>query len=238
MNKKRITILSMTFILTIIIFMISTHIQKELIDYEPKINCLVLNQDIIANQKLSEEMFVVKEIPISIVNAVSVVKNYSEIEGLYAKDNILKYQIAMRKQFDTKENLSIYEVENGKEKISLKILSPENGLSYAIKPNSKIAIYATFRSDYAKNFSIDKERLTVGDEYDGYTVVKLIDSVQVLGVFNVDGIEVNSYEDGNIDSIMIPVSPEEAKEINLLREIATFSITGLSSEELSGDMSI
>ena len=220
MSKKKISLLSITFVLTIIIFAISTHLQKELIDYKPQITCLVLNQDIAANQKVSEEMFTLKEVPLDIVSTV-------DIDGLYAKDNIYKSQIAMKNQFDTKENLSIYETENGKEKISLKISSPENGLSYAIKPNSNIAVYATLRSDYAKNFSVEKERLSVGDEYDGYTVVKLLDSVQVLGAFNVDGIEVEGYEDGNVDSIMIPVTPEEAKEINLLREIATFSITGL-----------
>ena len=136
----------------------------------------------------------------------------------------------MKEQFDSKENLSIYEVESGKEKISIKIAAAENGLSYAIKPNSKINLYATLRSDYAKNFTTLKERLSVGDDYDGYTVVKLIDSVEVLGTFNVDGIEVDSYEDGNIDSVMIAVGPEEAKEINLIRDIATFNITGISNE--------
>lgn len=237
MNKKKITVLSITFVLTIIVFAISTHMQKKLINYEPTVSCLILCQDIIANQKISEEMFVTKEIPISIVNTISVVRTFDEIRDLYAKDNILKSQIAMKNQFDTKENLSIYEVESGKEKISLKISNPENGLSYAIKPNSKIAIYATFRSDYANNFSVSKDRLSIGDEYDGYTVVKIIDNVQVLGVFNIDGIEVNSYEDGNIDSIMIPVSPEDAKEINLLREIATFSVTGLSDDNVYDDIS-
>ena len=233
MNKKKISLVTVTFFLTIIIFCVSTHLQKKLIDYKPQITCLVLNQDIMANQKITEEMFVLKEIPLDLVNTVAVITKYDEIAGLYAKDNIMKNQIAMRKQFDTKENLAIYEVENGKEKISLKVSSAENGLSYAIKQNSKIAVYATFRSDYAKNFSLSKERLSLGDEYDGYTVIKIIDSVQVLGAFNSDGIEVKSYEDGNIDTIMISVTPEDAKEINLIREIAMFSVTGLSDEEVA-----
>lgn len=236
MNRKKINILVITFVLTIIIFMISMNMQKALIDYEPQINCLILNQDITANQKISKEMFVQKAIPLSIVNTSSVVTNYEQVDGLYARDNILKSQIAMKDQFDTKENLSIYEVENGKEKISIRIASPENGLSYAIKQNSKISLYATFRSDYAKNFSLEKERLTIGDEYDGYTVIKLIDSVKVLGVFNIDGIEVDNNEDGNIDSIMIAVTSEDAKEINLIREIATFSVTGLSDAEVDEEI--
>ncbi len=228
--KNKVGILSITLILTIIVFSISTYMQKQLIDYEPKISCLVVNQDIEANQKLEEEMFVSKEIPVSLISTVQVISGFSEIEGLYAKDDIYKSQIAMKKQFDTKENLSIYEAENGKEKISIKIQNAENGVSYAIKPNSFVNIYSTVRNDYAKNFLMDNERLSIGDEYDGYTVIKLIDSVRVLGAFNIDGIEVNGYEDGIIDSIMIAVTPDEAKQINLLRDIASFNITGISNQ--------
>lgn len=232
MNKNKIGLLGITFVLTIIVFSISTYAQKKLINYEPVISCLILKENIAENTKVSEEIFFIDEIPISSVGTSAVVKSYEEIDGLYAKDNIFKGQIAIRNQFDTKENLSIYEVESGKEKISIKIVAPENGLSYAIKTNSKVNIYATIRSDYAKNFCTEKERLTIGDEFDGYTVIKIIDSVDVLGVFNIDGIEIDSYEDGNIDSIMIAVTPEDAKEINVLREIATFSVTGLPVPEV------
>ena len=234
MDKNKIGILSITLLLTIIVFSVSTHMQKQLIDYEPTVSCLILKENIIANSKVNLEMFEMADIPLSIIGLSNTIENFSEIDGLYAKDNILKGQIAMKEQFDTKENLSIFEVENGKEKISIKIAAAENGLSYAIKPNSKVNVYATIRSDYAKNFAGTKDRLTVGDEYDGYTVIRIIDFVEVLGVFNIDGIEVESYEDGNIDSIMIAVTPEEAKEINLIRDIATFSITGVP-DEVSGD---
>ena len=36
----------------------------------------------------------------------------------------------------------------------------------------------------------------------------------------------------NVDGDMIPVTTEDAKEINLLREIATFNVTGLPDEEI------
>lgn len=228
MAKNKIGILGITLILTIIVFFISTYLQKQLINYEPQVTCLVLKENVLKNSKVTEEMFESVELPMSIASMSNIAERYNDIEGLYARDNILKGQIAMKNQFDTKENLSIYEVENGKEKISIKIAAPENGLSYAIKPHSRINIYATIRSDYAKGFADEKEKLMIGEAYDGYAVIKIIDSVKVLGVFNIDGIEVESYEDGNIDSIMIPVTPQEAKEINLLRDIATFSITGVS----------
>lgn len=230
--KNKSGVLAITLILTIIVFSISTYMQKQLIDYEPKISCLVLNQDIMANQKIEEEMFAVKELPISLVATSQIVTNYAEISELYAKDNIYKNQIALKNQFDTKERLSIYETESGKEKISIKIQNAENGISYAIKQNSFVNIYSTIRNDYAKKFLQDNERLTIGDEYDGYTVIKILDKVKVLGTFNIDGIEVNGYEDGIIDTIMIAVTSEEAKQINLLRDISTFNITGISNYEI------
>ena len=46
-------------------------------------------------------------------------------KGLYLKDKIYKGQILLSSQFDSKENLMIYNAEEGKEKISIKIKSPD-----------------------------------------------------------------------------------------------------------------
>ena len=157
--------------------------------------------------------------------------DFSEIENLYAKDNIKKGQIAVRSQFDTKENLSIYEAEIGKEKISIKVKSAENGVSYKIKENSHINVYATLRNELATNFLMQNDRLSIGNEEDGYTVIKILNDVKVLGVFNVDGIEINQSEGENIDSVLVSVTEEEAKQINLIREIANFNITGITEKQ-------
>ena len=121
--KNKTILLTGTIILAIILFSVSTYMQKKLIDYEPKIECLFLKEDIEENQKLEEEMFYKDEIDISLVANLKIVQEFGEIKDLYAKDNIYKGQIALYKQFDTKENLSIYEFEKGKEKISIKIKS-------------------------------------------------------------------------------------------------------------------
>lgn len=232
--KNKSTVLIITIILTIVIFILSTSLQKKLINYEPKINCLTTNKNIIVNEKLTEDMFKISEIPISLIGNTRVISNFSEVDGLYAKDNIYKNQIALKEQFDTKENLSIYETEDGKEKISIKIQNAENGISYTIRENNLINLYATIRNDYAKDFLEKNDRLMIGSEEDGYTVIKLLENIKVLGAFNVDGIEIYDSSDGILDSIMIPVTSEEAKQINLLREIATFNLTG-SSYKLSSD---
>ena len=175
--KNKFNLLGLTAIITIIVFAISTYLQKQIVDYEPTISCLAFKENVEANSKLSEDMFTSVDMPISFLSTTKVVQNFSEIDGLYLKDNVYKSQIAVREQFDTKENLYIYEVEPGNEKVSIKIQSAEYGVSYSLKENSFINVYATLKNEYANTFLIDNERLTIGDEFDGYTIIKILDSV-------------------------------------------------------------
>ncbi len=225
--KNKAVILTAAIVLSIILFTISTYAQKKIVNYEPKIECLFLKEDIKANEKVEKEMFVVKEIPVSLVVNTKILMNYSEIENLYSKDNIYKGQIALAKQFDTKENLSIYESEEGKERVSIKIKSAENGVSYSIKNNSLVNVYVTLRMDLAKDFLKDKERLTIFSEDDGYTIIKLLENVNIIETFDVDGNKTEETNSNIIDTIIVGVTSEEAKQINLLREIGTFNISGV-----------
>ena len=112
-------------------------------------------------------------------------------------------------------------------------------MSFQIKENSLVNIYATIPNELANNFLTNKERLIIGNENEGYTVIKLLEGIKVLGVFTIDGVDINDADGDNVDSILISVTPDEAKEINLLRDIATFNITGINiSKEIlniSGD---
>ena len=189
---------------------------------------MFVKEDIEKNQKLEEEMFYKDEIDASLVSNVKIVQDFSEINNLYARSDIYKGQIALAKQFDTKENLSIYEIEDGKEKISLKIKSSENGVSYSIKKDSLINVYVTIRADIAENFLNNKEKLTVGTSEDGYTVIKLLEKIKVLEAFDIDGNKIEESELKIIDTIIVAVTPEEAKEVNLLREIGTFNIVEIN----------
>lgn len=227
--KNKILILFVAIVLAIILFTTSTIAQKKLIKYEPKVKCLFLKEDILANEIVTEEKFVLKDIDISLVTNTKIIQDFSKIENLYAKDNIYKGQLALEKQFATKEDLSVYEIEDGKEKISIKIKNSENGVSYSIKENSKINLYATIRNDFAESFLKEKERLTIGQKEDGYTIIKLLSDVKILETYDIDGIRMKESDTKIIDTIMIAVNKEEAKEINLLKDIATFNITGVGN---------
>lgn len=225
--KNKILIMIGTIILAIILFVTSTIAQRKLIKYEPKVKCLFLAEDINANELAEEEKFVLKDVDISLVANTKIVQDFSKIENLYARDNIYKGQLVIEKQFDTKENLKIYKVEDGKEKVSLKIKSSENGVSYSIKEKSKVNIYVTLRNDIADNFLKEKERLVIGQKDDGYTIIKLIDGVSILETYDIDGNRIKESDTKVIDTIMIAVTASEAKEINLLKDIGIFNVTGI-----------
>ena len=225
--KNKILILIGTITLATILFVASTIAQRKLIKYEPKIKCLFLVDDISANELAKEEKFVLKDIDISLVANTKIVQDFSKIENLYARDNMCKGQLVIEKQFDTKENLKIYEIEEGKEKVSLKIKSSENGVSYSIRENSKVNIYVTLRNDMAENFLNEKERLVIGQKDDGYTIIKLIDNVSILETYDIDGNRIKESDTKVIDTIMIAVTESEAKEINLLKDIGVFNVTGI-----------
>lgn len=225
--KNKILILIGTITLATILFVASTIAQRKLIRYEPKIKCLFLADDISANELAKEGKFVLKDIDISLVANIKIVQDFSKIENLYARDNMCKGQLVIEKQFDTKENLKIYEIEEGKEKVSLKIKSSENGVSYSIRENSKVNIYVTLRNDMAENFLNEKERLVIGQKDDGYTIIKLIDNVLILETYDIDGNRIKESDTKVIDTIMIAVTESEAKEINLLKDIGVFNVTGI-----------
>lgn len=232
MNKK-VSLLIVSIILTIVVFSISTYMQKKLVNYVPTMKCMVIERDIEAFENITEEDIKYVDMPISIVSTVKVAQAFSEIEKLYLKDKIYEGQILLIDQFDTKENLMVYKADVGKEKIAIKIKGAENGAAYTIRENSLVNVYATIRSEYANQLLENLPKDFIGIEEDGYCLIKILDAVKILGTFDSNGETIQSGFEKVIDTILVGVTPEEAKQINILREIATFNITEITKESLN-----
>ncbi len=225
MNKK-VSLLILSIVLAIAAFVASTYLQKKAVNYIPTIKCLVATRDIEQYEAFNENDFKFVNMPVEIVANVRVIKDYSEAEGLYFKDKMYKGQMLLYEQLDSSSNLMIFESEEGREKISIKIKNPENGVSYIVKPGSLINVYATLNVDYTNSGALSEfEKVNVGDEYSGYSIIKILSQVKVLSTFDENGEEVENLSEKNIDTVLVSVTPEEASYINLIRDIATFNIT-------------
>lgn len=228
MNKK-VSLLIISIVLTIIVFGISTYMQKKLVNYVPTMKCIILNKDIEAYEQINEDDIEYVDMPISIISSTRIVQNIEDIKELYLKDKVYEGQLLLRNQLDTKENLMIYQADVGKEKISIKIKSAENGVSFTIRENSIVNVYATLRKDHATGVLKDLHNVSIGSEDDGYVIVKILDSVKILGTFNSDGEAIEEGIEKNIDTILVAVTSEEARIINLIRELAMFNVTELGT---------
>ena len=227
MNKK-VSLLILSLVVTIVVFLVSTNMQRKLVNFVPTIKCMVVKNDIEKNEVLNESDVSYVDMPIEIIANVKIVQNIDEIKDLYLKDKIYKGQIVLANQFDTRENLNDFKVEEGMEKISIKIKNSENATSFILKEGSMVNLYATISNEYA-NSSIfqDFEKQVIGDEYTGYTVIKLLSNVKVLDTFNENGEYISKISEKNIDTILLSVSNDIATKINLIRDIATFNVTEL-----------
>lgn len=226
--KNKVNILLISIVLTIVVYGISIYMQKKLVQYVPTIKCLIVTEDIEAYSQIDSSQIKEVDMPAQIVGTTRVIKNINDIDKLYLKEKIYAGQTLIKNQFDTKENLSIYQADEGKEKVSIKIKSAENGVSYNIKENSRINVYATIRNEYANQSLEGLEKQFVGSEDDGYCIVSLLKDVKVLGVFNIDGQPIeNVFDLETPDTVLVAVTSEQAKQINLIRDLATFNITAL-----------
>jgi Flp pilus assembly protein CpaB len=227
MNKK-VSILIVSIVLAIIVFIISINAQKKLVNYIPTLQCMVATRDISQYSQISQEDIKYVDIPIEIVASSKIVQTYDELKELYLKDNLYKGQIILANQLDTGENLMIFNSEDGKEKIAIKVKDAENGASFILKKGSLVNVYATINDEYANHGILEgKEKISVGEDDRGYSTFKLLSNSKVLGTFNENGEEVESSSEKSIDTVLLNVSSGDALIINLVRDIASFNITEL-----------
>lgn len=227
MNKK-VSILIVSLVLAIVVFILSVNAQKKLVNYIPTLQCLIVTQDIPQYSQINEDCFKYVDVPIEIVANSRIVQSFDEIKELYLKDSIYKGQLLLADQFDTRENLMIFGSEDGKEKISIKVKESQNGTSYILKKGSRINVYATISDEYA-NYGVlkDVEKVSIGEEDRGYSTFKVLSDTKVLGTFNENGEEIESTIEKNIDTVLLSVTSGDAYTINLIRDVSTFNITEL-----------
>ena len=81
MNKK-VSILILSIIMAVVLFIISTVLQKKLVAYVPTVSCLVVSQDIEQYEQVTQDKCRLVDIPIDVVANIKVLKNISEIKNI------------------------------------------------------------------------------------------------------------------------------------------------------------
>lgn len=223
---KKINILIISGTVAIILFILLTVIQNKIINREDTISVFVSNADVLRDSLIDESKYKEINVPVSLVMNADVVLNSSELKGKYAKEKLNKGQIIFKDDVAEKEELKIIESKDGLEKISIKIKSPENALSYQVKPNDIVQIYFTGKiglvadtfTKYGVNFDNYVESNSLQTE-------KLMENIELLGIYDEAGRNYDNSEYAGLDTIVVAVEPKKAEMINNLRTLGTFDIT-------------
>lgn len=223
MRKRNITIISA--ILALLLFFMLTIIQNKIVNNEPKTAVIMAKSDIKKDEKLSSDMFYEAYVPITAILNSSIVNSIVEIDGKFARENINRGQIVFCQDIGTAEELKILEAPYGFEKISLKIKSPDNGVSYQIKPKDKINIYFSGRYGGIKE-TIEEFNLTRINKSDNamYTTCLLRDT-EIIGIYDENGRSIENDNFSGLDTIIIATDSNIARLINNLRGQGTFDLT-------------
>ena len=217
---KKVNIIICSIVVSLILFLILTGVQKSLIKYEPKIEVLIANHDINKDEKLKATMFKKISAPTSVVKIGSVLTSIDD--NVYAKEKIHEGRILFIEDTGSKEELKIIGKEEGCELVSIKLKGPENAISYQIKTGDKVSVYFTGKYVAALSLGVYDSEPIEGKMYTS----KILENEEILGIYDANGI---SFEDERFlkpDTIILSVPREKAQLINNLRSQGTLDITG------------
>lgn len=223
---KKINLLIISGISAMILFVVLTFVQGKIINNENHQVAYVADADILKDTELNENKIKEVNVPSFLINNTTAIVDYEDIKGKYAKYPINKGQIIFKQDIASKEELKIINSTEGLEKISVKIKSSENGVSYQVKPQDRIHLYFT-----GKHSAIKDAFMKYGIEFsnsennNSLHTSKIIHDIEVLGIYDELGRSYNNANFSKLDTIVIAVEPMIAELINNLRSQGTFDIT-------------
>lgn len=223
MKYKRNVIIVM---IAVAFYFIVTTIYNRIVIKEQEVRIYVVKEDIAKGETIDQSKLYQ-------INA------FNQIESEYLVDlNGLKEKVASmdlsKGQMLTKDVLIEKEKmlvpKEGKELVSLKIASPENGVSYTIQKNELVNVYYTGKLENMEPVVADMEMSNIisGGTPD-YMTIKLLEKVKVMGVYDSLGKELSQQgiqnNDKVIDTVVFEVDSKIAMMIYNLQKYGNFSVS-------------
>lgn len=223
---RKVNLFLISGISTIVLFLVLTFLEGKIISKEPVKTVFIANSFIKSDEMLLDENIKEIEVPEALVNDTEIIIDKNKLKDKYAVRDIYKGEILFEQNIANKEELKIVEAENGVERISINIKNPENAVSYQLKAKDRIHLYFTGRTSMIRD-SFLKYGLNLTNVTNDNSVqtVKLLENVEVLGIYDEFGRSYDNNEFNKPDTVVLGVSDKNAEMINNLRGQGVFDIT-------------
>jgi Flp pilus assembly protein CpaB len=204
----------LSLIFTIILFSMLIYTENKVLGNGYKQDVLIVKHELNIDrfEKLDATMFEKKTVvtPSSVAN--SLVSDLSEIEGKYALSDLSSDELVRKDKIGNKSKVSIVDVDSDKRKLAIPVSSLADAVSGQIRKNSLVDILFT-NTPTTDDPNIKTETL--------------LQNIKVIGVTDSNGVELDNSNGGQIASVLVAVSPQDAHLIVNKERKGKFRLIGV-----------
>ena len=220
---RRYGTLIISFICSVVIFIVLIIVQKQMLKQENTIEAYVLKDDVESYENITIDML--KPIKISSIEEIShnIFTQVEILPNLVLNKNITKGKILFVEDLINKSDIQNYIDDNYKQKVIIPIDNVDNSISSIIHENSYINIYITVDKEYIPEDLTQYQQITMDNSK---TVTFLyLEKVKPTNFLNDKGAKVSKEESAK--SVVVELNKMQAMYINYIKGKAGFNITAI-----------
>lgn len=220
---RRYGTLIISFICSVVIFIVLIIVQKQMLKQENIIEAYVLKDNVESYKNITIDML--KPIKISGIEEIShnIFTQVEILPNLVLNKNITKGKILFVEDLINKSDIQNYIDDNYKQKVIIPIDNVDNSISSIIHENSYINIYVTVDKEYIPKDFAQYQQITMDNSK---TVTFLyLEKVKPTNFLNDKGAKVSKEESAK--SVVVELNKMQAMYINYIKGKAGFNITAI-----------
>lgn len=220
---RRYGTLIISFICSVVIFIVLIIVQKQMLKQENIIEAYVLKDNVESYKNITIDML--KPIKISGIEEIShnIFTQVEILPNLVLNKNITKGKILFVEDLINKSDIQNYIDSNYKQKVIIPIDNVDNSISSIIHENSYINIYVTVDKEYIPKDFTQYQQITMDNSK---TVTFLyLEKVKPTNFLNDKGAKVSKEESAK--SVVVELNKMQAMYINYIKGKAGFNITAI-----------
>ena len=217
--------LILSFICSVVIFIVLIMVQKQMLNNEEVVEAYMLKQDIQKYDNITMDML--ELVKISNVNNISqnIFMQSDKLSSLVINKDITKGKILFVEDLIDKEQLDNYIANEYTQKVIIPISSADNGIRSIMHENSYINIYVTIDKEYGPENIEDYEAITISKDNKKVSTILYLEKVKPIAFLNEHGNEVSSQD--VVKSVVVELDKKQAMYINYIKGKAGFNITAI-----------
>lgn len=220
---RRYGTLIISFICSVVIFIVLIIVQKQMLKQENTIEAYVLKDDVESYENITIDML--KPIKISSIEEIShnIFTQVEILPNLVLNKNITKGKILFVEDLINKSDIQNYIDDNYKQKVIIPIDNVDNSISSIIHENSYINIYITVDKEYIPEDLTQYQQITMDNNK--MVTFLYLEKVKPVNFLNDKGAKVSKEESAK--SVVVELNKVQAMYINYIKGKAGFNITAI-----------